>query len=341
MKLPDPPQTAWNPESRTWNFGRFAAPIPTPRFRGQQRSLISFLGADRMRLKEWSYAAVVTERVFLAFGLVQLGYVANAFAYLVDRTRPDRVLEFETMSPLGRALRFAPSSTHGETCWSGRDAQVRIRHGGSWRVELDVPLRAAASEAPTRVRGSFRIVPGESLALLHDLGDARPAYTQKCAGLAVHGSVRVADEAVDLGAGTGFIDWTRSFADRETRWKWASFAGHSQGRRIGLNLSAEVYDDARGHSRENAFWLDDEVRPLSGVVFDVGRQPGVDDWFIRSADGDEVDLRFVPRGARAQHLDLKLLRSHFVQPYGEFEGRVCGQRVQRVFGVVEDHHAVW
>ena len=117
----------------------------------------------------------------------------------------------------------------------------------------------------------------------------------------------------------------------------ASEGGHS----LGLNLSAEVYDDANGDSLENALWVDGRVQPLGGVEFDVPPIPGVEDWHIRSREGDEVDLVFRPLGARAQHLDMKVLQSDFVQPYGTFHGHVAGHRVDDLFGVVEDHLSVW
>ncbi len=212
-----------------------------------------------------------------------------------------------------------------------------MRFERGWNVRLNVPLPTGQT-----LRGGFRLEPGESsLALLHDLGEGRPAYTHKSAGLRATGSIQLGDEAIDLGDANGQIDWTRSLAARETRWKWASFAGTSEGRRVGLNLSAEVYDDAAGNSRENALFVDGHVVPLGGVRFDIGREPGVDDWRIRSREGDEVSLDFRPLGARAQHLDLHVLRSHFVQPYGLFRGRVRDIEIDDIFGIVEDHRSVW
>lgn len=322
-----PPATAW--DSRRWNFGRYAGPIAAPDLRVR-------LG-QRFRLKEWCYAAVSSERLFVAVGLVQLGYVANAFAYVVDRQRPSRALEYEAMSLLGRGLDFSPSSTEGATEWRHRGAEICVRFERGWNVRLNVPLDNGHT-----LRGGFRMEPAESsLALLHDLGGGRPAYTHKSAGLRATGSLQLGDEAIDLGEANGLMDWTRSLAARETRWKWASFAGTSGERRVGLNLSAEVYDDAAGNSRENAIFVDGEVQALGGVAFEIGREPGVDDWRIRSRKGDEVSLDFRPLGARAQHLDLHVVRSHFVQPYGLFRGRVGDIEIDDVFGIVEDHQSVW
>ncbi|HJL05513.1 MAG TPA: DUF2804 domain-containing protein [Polyangiaceae bacterium LLY-WYZ-15_(1-7)] len=331
-----------------WQWGRYRAPFRKPD--------VGATLAKRFRLKEWHYVSLDTERLFLAFGLVQLGYVGNAFLYLVDKKQPTVAKEYTALSLLGRHLDFAESSVGGETRWKRRDAEIRVSWRGprpesgafrgapapelasppgAWEVRLDLML------GEEHVRGGFRARAAEGLALLHDLGDARPAYTHKAAGLEARGSLRVGEEAIDLAGGLAVSDWTRSLAARETRWKWASFAGRAGGHSLGLNLSAEVYDDANGDSLENALWVDGRVQPLGGVEFDVPPIPGVEDWHIRSREGDEVDLVFRPLGARAQHLDMKVLQSDFVQPYGTFHGHVAGHRVDDLFGVVEDHLSVW
>lgn len=315
----------------TFQFGRWRTPIAHPDL-GRR-------GLQWLRLKEWHYTSVNAERVFLAFGLVQLGYVANVFLYLVDKQRPTVAHQYVALSPLGRGLDFAPSSIQGETSWRRKGAEIRVAwHGregrGAWDVRVDVPL------GERRLTGGFRVEAADALALLYDLGGGRPAYTHKAAGLRASGSVRFGEEAIDLASGLATLDWTRSLATRETRWKWASFAGPVDGHALGLNLSAEVYDDPTGASLENALWVDGRVQPLPGVTFDVPKLPAVDDWTIRSADGS-VDLTFRPLGARVQHLDLKVLRSDFVQPYGLFRGRVLDRAVEDVFGVVEDHLSVW
>jgi len=309
-------------------FGRYREPILDPR--------LALRPWERFRLKEWHYSSVTTDRVFVAFGLVSLGYMANAFLYLVDRRRPEQLLEYEALSPLGLGMRFAPSSIAGRTSFrKGRD-RLEISYDECWLVRIDLHLPGG------HLRGSFRIEPRESLALVHPLGDRRAAYTHKAAGLPVSGLLQLDTERYELEGALGVLDWTRSLADRETRWKWASSATRLEsGESFGLNLSAEVYDDEAGDSRENAFWLGGKVRALGGVRFELPRNPGCEDWSIRSREGEEVALRFRPLGARSQQVNLRLVRSDFVQPYGLFDGYVAGHRLDAAFGVVEDHLALW
>lgn len=329
-----PPERAV--EGGTIRYGRYRQPIPQPNIAPS-----TWLG--RYRLKEWHYTSVTTERFFLAFGLVQLGYLANAFGYLVDRRAKGRCWEYEAMSPLGLGLRFAPSSVHGTTTLRLGRARIEIGWDRGWDIALALPLDGERLEAELHVE------PGEGLALLHELPSGRPAYTHKAAALPASGEIRWQQEVHRVDRGLASIDWTRALALRQTRWKWASLSGRlDDGRRVGLNLSADVYDDEAGDSRENALWLDGRLVPLGGVDFDLPRSPARQPWSLHSRRGcpDEVELLFTPSGARQQRVDLKLLKSVFIQPFGSFRGRIRpagGDPIflDDAFGVVEDHLSVW
>lgn len=318
-----------------WAFGRYRQPIAEPSLGPGERW-------RALRTKEWHYHSVVDARWFLGVAVVQLGYLANAFLYLVEREAPSRRREYEALSPLGRALDFAPSSVKGTTRWhKGRD-RISIRYDSGWQLELDVPLGAE------RLMGELRIEPRESLAVAFPLAPDRPAYTHKAAGLPASGSLRLGRRAIELDQALATLDWTRSLARRHTRWKWASFAGRSSdGRAIGLNLSSDVYDEPAGVSHENALFVDGVTHSLGGVEFVLPEDPETGAWRIRSREGSELELEFQPLGARKQKLDLLLLRSDFVQPYGTFRGEIRPRslagpvRVDGAFGVVENHDALW
>jgi hypothetical protein len=293
-------------------------------------------GWKRYRLKEWHYLSFTTEEWFVAMGMVQLGYVANLFAYAVDRVELRPAVEHGVLSPLGAALSFAPSSVRGTTSWHSRGASVSVEANNGWSVELDLPL---GSE---RLRGRAHIESRDSLAMLHRLGPGRVAYTHKAAGWPVSGQFELGARPIHLDGGLATSDWTRSQASRITEWKWASLGAFlADGTPVGLNLSAQVYEDERGHSVENALWIDGKVQRLSGVVFEVPERPKTQSWKIRSIDADEIEIEFEPFGAREEHTNFGLVRTDFVQPYGRFIGRVLGHDITGAFGVVETHLSVW
>jgi hypothetical protein len=252
----------------------------------------------------------------------------------VNRKTRER-FETEQVVPLGSALSFAESSLFGVTRWRSRHTTVDVGHDGTHYVKLDLPF------AETRLRGELRMVPDEALTLLFPLAHGRAAYTHKAAGMRARGELLFGRRRISLEQGLGTLDWTRSFAARHTVWNWASFAGYTRsGKRFGLNLSARVYDH-QGHSMENAVWLDGRVHVLSGVRFVVPART-TDPWRIESLDrSGEVELRVLPEGERRAHMNLGIVRSVFAQPYGVAEGQVRGERVEGVFGVVEDHDSLW
>jgi hypothetical protein len=327
-ELPTPPDSfhRWT----GFSFGRYRGAFAEP--------VIEVEGLRRYRLKEWHYLSVVTERHFVALGLVQLGYLAQLFAYVVDRRIPSHPWEAEILSPLGRGLHMAPSSIRGVTTFRRGADRVNVAYQDGFHVDL------ALSVDGRPLVGSLRFEDAPGLSLVYPLGPKRPAYTHKAAGMRVEGDLRFGDDVV-LGAGVrgfGVSDWTRSLADRETTWKWASFAGSdTEGRVLGLNLSSEVYDDPEGNSQENALFVGGEVQALGGVRFVLPADPRAQAWEIRSRHGREVELRFVPLGAREQNLQLGVIGTRFVQPYGTFHGRVLDHRIDGAFGVVEDHRSLW
>lgn len=297
---------------------------------------MSARGWKRYRLKEWHYLSFTTDEWFVAVGLVQLGYIANLFSYAVDRLQHRPAVEYGGLSPMGTALSVAQSSARGTTSWQSKSASVSITARDGWDVDLDLPLGAE------RLRGRARLEAADSLAMLHRLGPRRVAYTHKAAGWPASGYLELGTRPIRLDGGVGASDWTRSQASRVTEWKWASVSGFVRdGAAFGLNLSAQVYDDDRGHSVENAYWLDGQVRPLSGVRFEVPSDPKSGRWTIRSIDSNEVDIEFEPLGAREEHTNFGLVRTEFVQPYGRFAGQVCEHDITGCFGVVETHLSRW
>ncbi len=329
-------------------FGRYRSPIATPSFEGAilsdcpgwwGRPTDSSFGrmVRSFRLKEWHYHSIVNDDYFLAFAVAQLGYAANVFLYLVER-KTGKLHEYETLLPLGIGVAFAPSSVRGATVWRRERAGICMTYepvdGGRWRCDLEVPLDE------TWLRGSLLVMRDEAMALLYPLHKNRGAYTHKEAGNRAGGALMFGERPIEFQEDSTFaaLDWTRSFANRRTEWNWLCIAGlASDGRRVGMNLSARVYDD-----QENTLWVDGVASPLGAATFDVPENT-MEPWRIR---GDAFELVFRPQGERRQNTDLVFVESQFVQPYGAATGDVLapdGTRLvlNRVFGVVEDHVAVW
>ncbi len=321
------------------NFGRYTQPIAEPSIAGLGRRA-------RLRTKRWHYVALTTERHYVAVAVVDLGFAGHGFAYVVDRVT-GAAHEYACVAGeqlLRPAAHMAPSSVSGVTRWRRGDAEIAITASAAgWTVTLDVPAGDQRLSGEAQVR---RPPGSECLALVHRFGPKQPAYTHKEAGLPAVVDLRLGPTAI-TGDALASLDWTLGWLPRDTRWKWTSAAWHDPaGQRVGLNLSAHIYEDARGHGLENGLWVDGKLWPLDGVVYDVPQHPEREPWHVRSAVGDTVSLRFEPLGARSERLDVGVIASVFTQPYGTFSGHVHpagGPQValDGVFGVVEDHVSRW
>lgn len=331
------------------HVGWFDAPIDEPnlvaaparhwlsRLRGTPLGLIE-RGYRRMRLKEWLYVSVVSERAFFACAVVNAGYLGSAFVYVVERESLRRH-EWSTLVPLGIGVQVAPSSTAGETRLE-RAGWGRITMVGTRRVKLE--LERPALEAEYILEGDL-----DPVVVVEESEPARWLYTHKCYGLRASGRLRTTDFSDETDHGLAGFDYNRGFRPRETWWHWAAAAGHAVGgATIAFNLTAHRHFDApRGGAPDAldcALWLDGERVKIDRVEFESRPEAP---WRISDAD-KAVDLAFYPLGERSENIRLGVLESRFAQPYGRFEGSLrspSGRRFELddVFGVTERHYARW
>jgi hypothetical protein len=118
----------------------------------------------------------------------------------------------------------------------------------------------------------------------------------------------------------------------------------ADGRKIGLNLSAD-FSGLTGRARENSVWFDGELHaidPDASIDFDTAdpEKP----WQVRTSDG-RVDLVFNPVGVHRESLNLRVIRSKFLQPVGEFTGTIQLNRgtlqIEGLPGVAENQDTLW
>ena len=114
---------------------------------------------------------------------------------------------------------------------------------------------------------------------------SRPAYTHKAATYRADGALAYGRTSVLPAAGAlASLDWTRSLANRTTRWKWASFSTHAKdGTRLGLNLCARTSTTTgTATPTRTASSTGTDVRALGGVRFELPSAPRDEPWRIKS-----------------------------------------------------------
>ncbi|MBM4358140.1 MAG: DUF2804 domain-containing protein [Deltaproteobacteria bacterium] len=310
-----------------------------------------------LRLKEWHYTSVVTERILFACAVVDVGYVGNAFAYVVDRAS-GRKYEYGTLTPGAAGILIASNSIDGTTSIRFPGFGAIALHNdsvrGERRIECDLDGR---STSRPRLRASIAIRDdGRVPAPIVTVEESEPRcwlYTHKCYGLEAEGSVEVGDlgDAFPLGGGLAGLDYNRGYRPRETYWNWAAAAGRAScGARVGFNLTtssrpgAEAASGAQD-SGDCALWLGADRVKLARVRFEYDRASLMSEWRIVDDEG-LVDLRFAPAGERAEDVNFGLVISRFHQPYGVFRGTLRDRTgrsftLDDVYGVVEQHFARW
>ena len=296
------------------------------------------LAARRLDLaikrKRWIYAAIVTDRLFVAVALVDVGYLSTQFAFVYDKHDGRMLADRSALAPPVRQ-RFAASLSAGDTeVWNPRGAASLRRSGDGWTLaatigDISIEARLGLAGAPPPISVIAR-VPGGVV-------DA----TEKQALLPTSGSLRIAGRAMSLEGGLGGLDYTHGLLARRTAWKWAYALGQAKsGERVGLNLVEGFVGEP-----ECAVWVDDQLFAVGEGRFTFDPKRPLDPWTVKTTCGT-VDLTFSPGAMHAEHKNFGLIRSHFVQPAGVYRGsiRLPGRaplELDGVLGVTEDQDVLW
>lgn len=281
------------------------------------------------------YVVAASDEVLAAAAVVEGGWFGGAFAWAADRATGAILME---ASAPGLPWINARVSDHGRpgaaARFSGSGVTVRIdRDVRGWLLEVD--SRAGAIELALEVERAF--VPFTFVAAV-PRGGLRA--TEKSAGLAASGHVRVGERTISLAGGSGGVDVTAGILARETAWRWAFGTGRAAGGPFGFNL-CEGFGVPSGDPGENAAFQRGAPYRLPPVAI----RPGDSEWRIASDDGS-VDLVFRRLASHRERRNLGVLRTRFTQIAGAFDGTIPGRdgmpvAVQGLPGVVEDHWAAW
>lgn len=331
--------------ARTGNeyaWGRYTQPITNPNVEAQ-----SLVGnpLKEFRLKHWHYVSVTTPNHIVVAAIVQLGYLANVFCYVFTPSRTDKPLrEFRALLPLGSGVSMANSSCEGTSVWRSGSNRIELTtNEGKFEVKVDITSKDIS------LKGEFELEqPKKSLGLLYPLiatNVPRAAYTHKAVGMRAKGKLLCDEELIDLNGGLGCLDWTKSFAKRETKWKWINFSSRVKDdegivRDVGVNLSAEVYEDT-----ENVIFVDESMYTTSGITV-TKVNPKL--YRVATVDGS-VDLTFTALDAKIESVNAIIIKDSFVQATGFYSGTIKVEKkdkkvnlvVEKSLGVLEEHYALW
>jgi hypothetical protein len=327
-------------------FGTYAgslAEVNLARLRGV------FALSKPMRLvkhKRWQYALVATPEILAVLSIADLSYTANAFACAVDLRK--RTVLFDA-GYMGLPSPFTLVANHPAEGARARFAApgARIffeRPRGQNQYRIGVNLKRSGG-ARFSCSAALTASPAPALTVIAPVpGGGIVNVTQKWAALPASGVIEAGGRRYSLDGGMAGLDYTNGYLARRTTWRWALASGRlADGAPLGLN-AVEGFNEATDESNENALWLADRLIPLGRARFEFNRENVLDEWRITTEDG-RVSLRFTPVHAHREEREYKIVKSHFVQPLGLFDGeiRIDGKvhRVESLPGVVEDQDILW
>jgi hypothetical protein len=290
----------------------------------------------RLVEKRWTALFLATKEAMLSFAVVDAGYLSSGILCVFDRgSRRTLVDSHPVLPPLLAWITDEPNDGMRATLTGPRLSARFERSGGRilatarWgNAALDLSLDARAAPLP--------------MTAVSRLGAGRFNYTQKLAGIPAEGEIRVGNVRYQVRGEPAGLDFTHGYLPRDTSWRWAFASARPDGRRLAFNLSEGFLRSGGG---ENVVWLDGGPCSVGRVHFDFEPSAPLAPWRIESEDGT-LGLTFQPEGYRAQNIDLKLVASRYLQPFGVFSGHVTtltGERVEvdALPGVTEDHSARW
>jgi hypothetical protein len=326
-QLPQAPARLVGADGRP-QLGLTAGSVADPTFAGLR--LPYGLLQRRLVEKKWQYVFLATQEMMLALAVIDLGYLSSGICAVFDRgSRRLLVNDNPVLPPICAQVGDAPADGMSARLL-GPAIRARLQGAGgrvsvqaTW-AHADVDLMLDVSRAPPPVTAIAEVgTPG------------RFDFTQKTVLVPAEGEVRAGNIRFPVQGQFAGLDYTHGLLARETAWRWAFAGGRAGSHLVAFNFS----DGFLQGEGENVVWIDGEPQAAGPVTFSLPDAP-LGSWRVQSVDG-RVDLTFRAEGHRAQTVDLKVIFSRYLQPFGTFSGTVNGIAVDGLPGVAEDHAARW
>eukprot|EP01064_Diplonema_japonicum_P027425 TRINITY_DN395_c0_g2_i5.p1 TRINITY_DN395_c0_g2~~TRINITY_DN395_c0_g2_i5.p1 ORF type:complete len:401 (+),score=128.01 TRINITY_DN395_c0_g2_i5:48-1250(+) len=344
------PVSVYDEEAKRYNFGRFKKPFKNAAT--HKLNPAQYLTQH----KEWHWTALFAQDAIIGVATLQFGYVSHAIAYHYNVTTD----EFEKQKteillaglPLG-AKHFtedgAPSSVVNGCSkfnFMSEMSQCYVPDTSAAVVSVNTTFPSGRFE----MEYEMDLSSDESLNFVYPIGKNRPSIVSKMSGAPAKGWFkREADTVPTHITGLGMIDWTRSLAARYTVWNWAafSFVDAKTSSRVGIQLSAGVYEDPEGRGVESVLNIDGKMTAIDKkFIFTKPTEERllIDTWKVASEDGD-IQYTFTPRESVGGAFHLYILDGNLQHMVGTATGTITHKGVtyefKKVPAVLEEHEALW
>ncbi len=280
--------------------------------------------ASRLRLKEWDYYCVCSDRFAFALTVAHNGYMTMDSISLMDFESNSQQTTSKMYLPPFSKRDLPPTSASGDVRVRGKGYAIAFENDGSTR-RLSGHMDDFAGGKPVSFDIGLTDAPEESLVIVTPFLDAPRAfyYNQTINCMRASGFIQCGDRSYVCEPDRAFavLDWGRGVWTYDNTWYWGSASGLADGVPFGFNIGYGFGDTSA--ATENVLIYGGRVHKLSRVTFHIpeknGREDYLSPWRFTSDDG-RFEMDFEPILDRSADIDLKIICSKQHQVFGRFTG---------------------
>ena len=293
--------------------------------------------ASRLRIKEWDYYCITSDRYALALTIADNGYLYMDSISLLDFDDRSQATKSVILPPFGK--RSLPSTSEkGTVHAAGKEYEMTFENDGCRRRLYGHMENFPNGNAGKTLLFDITLTqpPRDSMVIVTPFAGHPAAfyYNQKINCLRAEGKAVYGDREYLFAPAHSFavLDWGRGVWTYDNTWYWGSASGLADGVPFGFNIGYGFGDTSA--ASENMAFYNGVAHKLSQVRFEIPFKNGSEDylspWKFTSDDG-RFQMDFLPMMDRSARIDLKLLCSDQHQVFGRFSGCVLldgGQKIE-------------
>ena len=308
------------------------------------------VAAHSLRIKEWDYYAVCSDRFALALTIDHNGYMTMDSISLLDFEAGSQTTTSKMNLPLLAKRSLPSTSKKGDIRVTGKGYELAFENDGS-RRRLSGFMHHFRKEDGITFDLQLTDAPRESMVIVTPFRDHPKAfyYNQKINCMRVSGNIRCGKKEYPCNPDDTFavLDWGRGVWTYDNTWYWGSASGLADGIPFGFNIGYGFGDTSA--ASENVLFYDGKIHKLSQVRFEIPMKDGKEDymrpWTFSSDDG-RFEMRFEPVMDRSARINLLVLCSDQHQVFGRFSGTAVldnGQKleIRNLMGFAEKVRNKW
>ena len=293
---------------------------------GWSKSLVqqyrrSMIKAPKIRIKEWDYYLVTSDRFAAAFTISDDGYIGlQSVSLLVFGEKPWEHTETVLNAfPMGK-LHLPEDSSEGETKYADKRLQMSFIPKDGTR-HITCHFENFMDGKPLDADIVLEQPPMDTMVIATPWPKKHAFYyNQKINCMCASGAVSFDGETYqfDPAADFGTLDWGRGVWTYDNTWFWGSGNADVDGNAFGWNIGYGFGDTSA--ASENILFWNGTAHKLDDVTFNIPESGYMDTWTFTSSDG-RFETTFEPVLDRAACLDYKVIVSDQHQVFGRMSGK--------------------